>query len=194
MTALRISLGAAVVAAILCVAACGGTGQAAGPFPPRPADLRIAQSPPCQALSTGQLAQLDVAAPLPRNSSGLPECRFITSDRRAWVLRVNAGVPATTYVPGDPNFQGNQLGYVEPRLTTVAGFGAVEFVNSITASNSDCVLAVDGGPDVTLLVNYLDTSSRGTLDRSVGSRAEGCAQASRMASMVIETARARVAG
>lgn len=164
------------------------------PFPSRPADLRIAQSPPCEALSTGQLAQIDVSEPLPANASGLPECRFVTTDRRAWVLRVSAGVPATVYVPSDPNYQGDKLNYVDPRVTSVSGFGAVEFVNGITASNSDCALAVDAGPDVTLLVNYLDTSGRATLDRSVGSRAEGCAQASRVASMVIETARSRVAG
>lgn len=107
-------------------------------------------------------------------------------------MRVNAGVPAATYVPEDPNYQGDQLNYVEPRVTTVAGFGAVEFVNGITASSSDCVLAIDAGPEATLLVNYLDTSSRGTLDRSVGSRAEGCAEASRVAAMVIDTARARL--
>lgn len=183
MMSFRSSIRAGALIVLLGLAACSGdVDPRASPFPPRPTDLRIAQSPPCQALSSGQLTQLDVADPLPRNSSGLPECRFLTTDRRTWVLRVSEGVPATLFVPSDPNYQGGQLNYVDPRVTTVAGFGAVEFVNGITASSSDCALAIDAGPDATLLVEYLDTSGRATLDRSVGSRAEGCAQAARVAS------------
>lgn len=195
MKSTRAGLGAGVLVAMVGLAACSGdTEPPASPFPPRPTDLKIGQLPPCQALTAGQLEQIDVADPLARNRSGPPECRFITSDRRAWLLRINAAVSATVYVPGSPDYVGGQAGWVEPRVTTVAGFGAVEFVNGVTASSSDCVLAVDAGPNVTLLVDYLDTSSRATQDRSVGSRAEGCAQAARVASMVIETARSRAAG
>lgn len=195
MKSLSAGLSAGLVVAMVGLAACSSdTEPPASAFPPRPTDLRIAQLPPCEALTASQLAQIDVAEPRPRNRSGPPECRFITSDRRAWLLRINAAVPATVYVPGRPEYAGGQAGWVDPRMTTVAGFGAVEFVNGITASSSDCSLAIDAGPNLTLLVDYLDTSSRGTQDRSVGSRAEGCAQASRVAAMVIETARARVAG
>ncbi|MBW0101388.1 DUF3558 family protein [Pseudonocardia sp. KRD291] len=162
-------------------------------FPPRPSDLAIANVDPCESLDDKQIAELDVTAPRPNASTpGAPACDFLAADLRFWGIRVTSGVPANAYLPGDPGYQGDQLGYVGPRMTTVDGFGAVEFVNGVTASSSDCVLAVDAAPNVTLLIDYLDTSSRATLDRSVGSRAEGCAQASRVAAMVIETARARV--
>lgn len=180
---------------LLGMVACGTGGAGSqSAFPPRPADLSVPADRPCGALAPAQLAQLELVDARPTERSGLPECIFRTSDYRVWSVLVTPGVSAQTYLPEDPNYQGDQLGYVAPRATAVSGFGAVEFVNSITASNSDCVLAIDASPDVTLLVSYLDTSSRATGDRSVGSRAEGCAQASRVASMVIETARARVTG
>lgn len=189
-----------LLASTLVLAACGGGSRGEGAdsqvdFPPRPSDLALGEVDPCRALDDRQTAELDVAAPQPNTSRpGAPGCDFLASDLRFWGVRVTPGVPASAYVPGDPGYQGDQLGYVGPRVITVAGFGAVEFVNGVTASSSDCVLAIDAGPDVTLLIDYLDTSSRATVDRSVGSRAEGCAQASRVASMVIETARTRATG
>lgn len=197
MTSARGRVAVALMVLIIAITGCADQEPrvVAGPFPPRPADLRVADLDPCATLNTEQRRALDVSGPgIGAERTGVPTCTFRASGQRSWTVAAMAGVPATAFSPGTVDNQGAQLGYRDPRVTLVTGFGAVEFTYGVRASNYDCVLAIDAGPGSSVLVEYRDTSEEATLDRSVGSCAEGCAQAGRAASMVVETARARAVG
>lgn len=182
---------AALIPALLGVG-CARTGSAptaVGSFPSRPADLRIATIPACNTLDQGQSAELDIynrtADVLNRGEN---TCSLGAGGGQTWTVRIYPGVSARSYVPGDPTFIGDDIGLVEPRVTTVDGYGAVEAVNGTTASNYNCAIVVDADPDASFVVSY-EVDSNLVRSRTVGSRAEGCARASRVASMVIATAR-----
>ncbi|MDN5919906.1 MAG: hypothetical protein L0I76_33220 [Pseudonocardia sp.] len=99
-------------------------------------------------------------------------------------------MPATTYVPGDALYRGDEIGIRDPRVVTVAGYGAVELEYGPVGLTSNCSVAVDAGPEISFLVTYSDSSQESSAS-TVDSRPERCAQASRAAAMVIATAGAR---
>lgn len=194
MTHPRLASPTTVAVLLVLLVGCSRIEPAAAPvdpFPPRPESLKISTLPACDAVDPRQAAEVDIND---RTSDVLKRgentCSLGAGGRQIWTVRIYPGVPARSYVPGDPNFVGDDLGLVEPRVTTVDGYGAVEVVNGMTASNYNCSVVVDAEPDASFLVSY-EVTSQLARTRTVGSRAEGCARASRVASMVIATARSR---
>lgn len=167
-------------------------GDPAGPFPPRPADLRVSGVPACEAVDGPGAAELGIVDRLPDpRGQGANTCVLSAPDGQTWQVRVQPGIPARQYVPGQEDFLGDSVKFVEQRLRTVDGYGAVENLNEIPASNYTCSVVVDADPDTSFMVGY-EFNSQQARTRTVGSREEGCDRAARVASMMIATARARL--
>lgn len=194
MIGARLAGVASMLVLLVLMLGCGRSESAPAPvdpFPPRPEGLRISTLRACDAVGPRQAAEVDIYNRTPDVlQRGENTCSLGAGGRQIWTVRIYPGVSARSYVPGDPNFVGDDLGLVGPRVTTVDGYGAVEVVNGMTASNYNCSVVVDADPDASFLVSY-EVSSQLARTRTVGSRAEGCARASRVASMVIATARSR---
>lgn len=105
-------------------------------------------------------------------------------------MRIDPGVPATSYVPGNPLYFGEEIGIRDPRVVTVAGYGAVELQYGPAEYTSNCSVVVDAAPDASFLITYSDSSPEAR-SSTADSRPQRCAQAARAAEMVIATARAR---
>lgn len=121
--------------------------------------------------------------------AGTGDCIYFSGDDN-YIVQVNPRTSATSFVPGSPNYQGDQVGFTDPRVVVVDGYGAVEAGQSFNYSNYRCNLAIDVGSNASITVEYENTSEVAR-SRTVGSRAEGCARASRFASMVLATVKAR---
>lgn len=185
-----------VAGAVLLVAAvlggCGAPGPAQpDPFPPRPENLAVTGLRACDALGVPPPVALGILDRTPDVlNQGANNCVFKAAGGQFWVIRIQPGIQARRYVPGDRDFLGDDVGLVGQRVTTVDGFGAVENVNALPATNYTCSVVVDADPDASFTVGY-EVNSQQARSRTVGSREQGCAQASRVASLVIATARAR---
>lgn len=181
----------AVGLVILLCSCSAGQAVPGAPFPPRPRDIRVADLPACDALNAGQTAALGVRDSSPDVlTRGENSCAFTGDKGEGWTIRMDPGISARIYVPGEPGYGGEEAGIRDSRVVTVAGYGAVELEYGPAEYTYNCSLVVDAAPDTSFLVTYSDSSPDSRLP-SADSRPQRCAQAARAAEMVIATARAR---
>lgn len=180
---------AGLLTVLLSSVACAPTGSGGGPFPPRPGDLRVSGLAACDVVDQTQRRGLGVFSanldPARANT-----CIFLADKGDNYYAQVYPQTSAASLVPGAPNYQGAALRFVDPRVVTVDGYGAVQATQTFNYSDYNCLLGIDVGPDASIIVGYEKTSAQAR-SRTVGSREEGCARASRFASMVLATVRAR---
>ncbi|MBW0102106.1 DUF3558 family protein [Pseudonocardia sp. KRD291] len=185
---------AAVPASVLAVAlvsGCGAPAAAASPFPPRPADLEVSRLPACEAVDARSSVELGILERTPDPiGQGANNCVLHGVGGQFWLLRIQPGIPADRYVPGHPDRLGERTGFTGQRITTVEGYGAIENAAQAPPTNYTCTVVVDADPDTSFLVTY-EVNSPAARSRAVGSHAEGCDRATRVAAMVIAAARAR---
>lgn len=183
---------AAVLAVAATMSGCGAAASTPNPFPPRPADLEVTRLPACDAVDPRSSAELGILDRTPDPiGQGANNCVFRAVGGQFWLLRIQPGIPARRYVPGDPDYLGVDAGFTGQRLTTVEGYGAVENASVAPPTNYTCTIVVDADPDTSFLVTY-EVNSQPARVRAVGSRAEGCARATRVAAMTVTAARARL--
>ncbi|MDN5918849.1 MAG: DUF3558 domain-containing protein [Pseudonocardia sp.] len=161
------------------------------PFPPRPLDLGMTGLPACDGVDARSAAELGILDRTPDPiGQGANSCVFRAVGGQFWLLRIQPGIPARRYVPGDPDYLGGQAGFTGQRMTTVEGYGAIESAAEAPSTNYTCTIVVDTDPDASLIVTY-EVNSPPARARAVGSRAEGCDRAARVAAMTVTAARAR---
>lgn len=185
--------GAAVPAlAAALVSGCGAPAAVVNPFPPRPEDLRVSRLPACDAVDARSSAELGILDRTPDPiGQGANNCVLHGVGGQFWLLRMQPGIPARHYVPGDPDYLGERAKFTDQRITTVEGYGAIENAAEAPPTNYTCTIIVDADPDTSFQVTY-EVNSPQARSRTVGSRAEGCDRATRVAEVVIAEARARV--
>lgn len=159
-------------------------------LPARPADLAIMDVRGCDVLSSPQKTVLGVTSGKQETPEGAStgDCIYLAGDE-AYIAQVFPRTAADVDLPGSPNFQDGS-GSVGPRVVTVDGYGAIEAGQAFNYSNYRCNLTVDVGPNASIVLGYENTSPEAR-SRTVGSREEGCARASRFASMVLATVKAK---
>lgn len=179
-----------LTALALVLSGCGASPGTPSPFPPRPADLGVTALRACDAVGTRESGPLGIvdrtADPF---GQGANNCVLTGPDGQVWTVRIQPGIVARQRVPGDPGFIDRDLELVGQRLTTVEGYGAVEGVGVGAAPGANCAVVVDTDPNASLLVTY--ESYAHPAGPAGGSREAACARASRVASMVIASARER---
>ncbi|MBW0103758.1 DUF3558 family protein [Pseudonocardia sp. KRD291] len=183
-----------LVLLLVLVTACSGPDVRSSPFPSRPGDLPVGRLSACDALSAEQRSELGVGpgqrdAPEATSDS----CTWRSDISQFWGVRLQPQNPIAQFDPQDPLFVGASEGYQDPRITTVDGYGAVEFRYSLTGVDPSCNLAIDAGATATVVVDYTDNVARDPR-RPTTSIEQRCAIVARAASMVITTMRARASG
>lgn len=183
--------GMLLAAAALSSGCSGSSSVPDEPFPPRPADLRMTGLLACDTLSDRQADELTIRDREPDIlARGENSCSFGVSGARGWDVQMYPGISARSYVPDTPGYRGDEVGIRDPRVVTIAGYGAVELEYGPAEYTSNCSVVVDAAPDASFIVTYSDSSPEAR-SSTADSRPQRCAQASRAAEMVIATARAR---
>lgn len=176
------------------VTACSGSDVRSGPFPARPGDLPVGRIAACDALNAEQRAELGVGQGEPDAPEATSDsCTWRSDISQFWSVRLQPQNPIAQYDPADPLFGEGTDGYQEPRITTIDGYGAVEFRYSLTGDDPSCNLAIDAAPNATVVVDYTDNVARDPR-RPTTTIEQRCAIVARAASMVIATMSARAAG
>lgn len=183
-----------LVVLLVLVAACSGPYVRSSPFPARPGDLPVGGLAACDALSAEQRSELGVGpgerdAPEATSDS----CTWQSDVSQFWGVRLQPQNPIAQADPRDPLYIGASEGYQDPRITTIDGYGAVEFRYSLTGVSPSCNLAIDAAANATVVVTYTD-GARGDPSRPTTTIEQRCATVAKAASMVITTMRARGSG
>ncbi len=179
------------LAPVAVLAGCAAPPQVPNPFPPRPADLGVTALRACEAVDARDSALLGITDRTPDPfGQGANNCVLTGPDGQVWTVRIQPGIPARHRVPGDPGYLDGDLRLAGQRVTSVEGYGAVEGVGEGMAPGATCAVVVDTDPDVSLVVTY-ESYADPAGPPAAGSRDVACARASRVASMVVASARDR---
>ncbi len=192
--------GRAVVFLVLVGAMTAGCSDAAtgddraGPFPPRPADLRVDQVLPCDALTDDQSTGLG-AGPGSNDADAVypGECLWKTGDNQFWTVRIQPQNPIAQFDPRDPLYIGNEYGQQNPEITSVDGYGAVRFGYGL-GIKPVCNLALDVAPNASVVVGFANNPSEDPRYPAPLSFEQRCSEATRVASMVLSNLRSRTTG
>lgn len=174
--------------------ACSGGDGGPGPFPARPGELPVGRLAACDALSAEQRSDLGVGPGERDTPDGTSDsCTWRSDISQFWSVRLQPQNPIAQVNPQDPLYIGRSEGYQDPRITTIDGYGAVEFRYSLTGVDPGCNLAIDAAENATIVVSYTDNVARDPR-RPTSSIEQRCATVARAASMVITTMRSRATG
>lgn len=183
-----------LVCLLLAATSCSGADERTSPFPVRPGDLPVGRLVSCDALSTEQRSELGVGQGERDVSDGVSDsCTWRSDISQFWSVRLQEQSSIAQFDPQDPLYSGAAEGFQNPRITTVDGYGAVEFRYSLTADDPGCNLAIDAAANATVVVTYTDNVARDPR-RPTTSIEQRCATVARAASMVITTMRSRASG